>query len=134
MSRWVLLIHELPDNSWHYDWLIQPPGCMPDTPLISFRLAARPDDPAVTVFPAERVGDHRPLYLSFEGPVSGGRGSVRRVAEGHADVLRDDGVFVVMLDHARTWIGRRRMFESPEYDFHLSNGPWIGHTGECPGV
>jgi hypothetical protein len=32
--------------------------------------------------PARLLPDHRRIYLSFEGPLSGDRGSVRRVAEG----------------------------------------------------
>lgn len=31
---------------------------------------------------ARRLADHRPAYLDYEGPISGGRGTVRRVAEG----------------------------------------------------
>ena len=134
MARWVLLLHELPDRTWHYDWMIQSPGSQPDARLVSFRVSFRPDDPSITAFAAERIGDHRAEYLSFEGAVSGGRGTVRRVAEGHAEVLRDDAAFVVTLDGQRTWIGQRRAFESLEYHFHLSIGPWIGHTEECPGV
>jgi hypothetical protein len=134
MSRWVLLLHELPDRSWHYDWMIQPSGAMSDARLISFRVLARPDDPSLTDFSAERIGDHRADYLSFEGQVSAGRGRVRRVGEGQAEVLRDDVAFVVTLDDRRTWIGQRRGVESPEYHFHLSTGPWIGHTDERPGV
>jgi hypothetical protein len=32
--------------------------------------------------PARALADHRLVYLSYEGPVSGDRGEVRRVAEG----------------------------------------------------
>ena len=134
MSRWVLLIHELPDRSWHYDWMLQSPGGTQESPLISFRLAARPDDPVVSDFPAERIGDHRALYLSFEGEISGHRGSVRRVAEGHAQVLRDDETFVVVLDQSRTWVGQQRALKSPHYHFHLSIGDKIGHTDRRTGV
>lgn len=31
--------------------------------------------------------DHRKAYLTYEGPVSGERGRVRRVAEGEVEVL-----------------------------------------------
>jgi hypothetical protein len=30
----------------------------------------------------ERLPDHRPTYLTYEGPVGGDRGEVRRVADG----------------------------------------------------
>jgi hypothetical protein len=135
MSRWVLLLHELPDHSWHYDWMIQPAGAGAGARLISFRVSVRPDDPVVTEFAAERIGDHRHEYLSFEGAVSGNRGTVRRVSDGGAAIVRDDEEFVVTLDGLRTWVGQRRELESPLYHFHvsnghLSNGPEIGHTGQ----
>lgn len=31
---------------------------------------------------AERIADHRRIYLEYEGPLSGGRGEVSRVARG----------------------------------------------------
>ncbi|HVS71248.1 MAG TPA: hypothetical protein VHQ47_08335 [Phycisphaerae bacterium] len=34
--------------------------------------------------PAERIADHRVLYMTYEGAVSGGRGEVRRIAGGIA--------------------------------------------------
>lgn len=134
MGRWVLLLHELPDLSSHYDWMIQPTGDAPAAGLITFRVANRPDDPALTDFEAQRIGGHRAEYLSFEGHLTGARGTVRRVAQGQATILRDDSVFVVTLDADRTWVGQRRGFESPDYHFRLSNGPWIGHTGASPGA
>jgi hypothetical protein len=128
MSNWVLLIHELPDTSWHYDWMIQTNDDA-RAQLITFRIAARPDDPSCTDFEAVRIQDHRADYLSFEGDIQGERGRVKRVGQGRAEILRDDASFVVTLDAQRTWVGTRRGFESPEYHFHLSTEPWIGHTG-----
>ena len=99
----VQLLHELPDGSTHVDWLIaQDPDAR--SRLLAFRLPARVDrlapggdrvDPEALV--AERIGDHRAVYLSYEGPLAdapgrstdratGGqpdRGRVRRLAEGH---------------------------------------------------
>jgi DNA polymerase Ligase (LigD) len=40
--------------------------------------------------PARALADHRLVYLSYEGPVSGGRGRVRRVAEGKFQTLEWD--------------------------------------------
>ena len=129
MGRWVLLLHELPDGSSHFDWMIQPTGGGAEAALVTFRVARRPDDPSLTDFEAERVADHRAAYLSFEGQVLGGRGTVRRVAQGIATIVRDDAHFVVTLDGERTWVGARRGFEGSGYHFRLSTGPWIGHTG-----
>jgi hypothetical protein len=79
----VQLLHELPDGSWHIDWMIarDPDGAQP---LISFRLASRVDelDPHERIS-TTRLADHRPAYLDYEGPISGNRGEVRRLCAGH---------------------------------------------------
>ncbi len=129
MVPWVILLHELPDGTSHYDWLLQSSPVDRQAPLIAFRVSARPDDPGVVAFQAERIADHRPVYLSFEGEVSGGRGRVRRVGQGLAEIQRDDGVFVVSLGEDRTWIGQRAAFESPQYAFRLQSPRDLGHTG-----
>jgi hypothetical protein len=59
------------------------PGLSIACPLLS---TAEPEP-----FTAERIGDHRRLYLDYEGPISGGRGSVRRVAEGQAEIVAETG-------------------------------------------
>lgn len=38
--------------------------------------------------PARSLADHRPIYLDYEGEISGGRGTVRRLDRGqYADLL-----------------------------------------------
>jgi len=89
-GRWCLLRHDLPDGTWHLDLMIaaEPPSTASDAarPLVTLRLPARtspaPNDPDCQGFVAERIGNHRAVYLEYEGPVSGGRGSVVRLASG----------------------------------------------------
>jgi hypothetical protein len=138
MPRWVLLQHTLPDSTWHFDWLIQPSDTNPQAPLIAFRSALSPVDPAVIAFPAERIQDHRPDYLDYEGPISNNRGQVRRIAQGRARILRDDDQFHIILDEDRHWKGLRQgigagrvgmgaMGGNPVlYQFHLSDHPEFG--------
>lgn len=58
-------------------------------------LSLRPGEAAVV----RRLADHRRAYLTYEGPVSGGRGMVRRVARGTYETLDDQpGRLVVRLD------------------------------------
>jgi hypothetical protein len=85
----VLLRHVLPDGSWHVDWMLaQDPGCA--RRLVTFRLARRVDEMAAgaAALSAERLADHRSLYLDYEGPVApseaGGspRGSGTRLCRG----------------------------------------------------
>lgn len=85
----AVLRHDLPDQLGgpHFDWLIERPDApgSPNDPethsLITFRVQVRPDDPGVARFEGERLPDHRRLYLAYEGPISGGRGRVRRVMQ-----------------------------------------------------
>ena len=84
----VLLRHELLDGSWHFDWLIEPssanaaPGGPDDRVLLAFRIAHRLDLGPPSEFRAERLANHRRLYLDYEGEIAGGRGRVTRVAAG----------------------------------------------------
>ena len=80
--RTVQLRHELPDGTSHVDWMIARDRAGRE-PLISFRLPRRIDElkPGQRMA-AERLADHRPAYLDYEGPVSDEGGSVRRLAWG----------------------------------------------------
>lgn len=68
MPRFAVLIHDHP--FLHWDFLLEEEtGCQ------SWRLLS---DPAVVSgeIKAEQLPVHRLIYLDYEGPVSGGRGSV----------------------------------------------------------
>ena len=80
--RTVQLLHELADGSSHVDWMIARDSAA-EEPLISFRIQRRIDElrPGQHL-PAQRIADHRPVYLEHEGPIPGDRGSVRRLARG----------------------------------------------------
>jgi hypothetical protein len=63
-------------------------------PLVTFRVQQRVDElHAGQRLEAVRIADHRPAYLTYEGPVSGDRGTVRRLARGSVTRLdqRPDG-------------------------------------------
>ena len=56
--------------------------------LATWQLAASP--PEMTEgdeLPARRLDDHRLAYLDYEGPVSGGRGQVRRIEKGNYELV-----------------------------------------------
>jgi hypothetical protein len=78
----VQLRHDLPDGSWHVDWLIAQDRAGAAR-LIAFRVPRRLDAlaPGETV-DAVRLEDHRPVYLAYEGPISRDRGTVVRLARG----------------------------------------------------
>jgi hypothetical protein len=69
MPRFVVLEHDWPTPHW--DLLLEAGPV-----LRGWRLLAEPG--AGRAVPAEPSANHRLLYLDYEGPVSGGRGAVRR--------------------------------------------------------
>jgi len=69
MPRFVILEHDWPAPHW--DFLLEAGPA-----LRAWRLLAEPG-PGRAV-PAEPNADHRLLYLDYEGPLSGDRGTVRR--------------------------------------------------------
>jgi hypothetical protein len=79
MPRFVVLEHDWPTP--HLDFLLEAGQV-----LRAWRLLAELLDSPV---PAEANFDHRLLYLEYEGPVSGNRGSVRRWDAGTFDWLTD---------------------------------------------
>lgn len=94
--RWVLLRHELPNGTWHFDWMIEEEG---NERLVCFRVMERVDQLARGArFEGERLADHRREYLEYEGEISGGRGRVTRVAAGACGGWRagEGGASVVM--------------------------------------
>ncbi len=73
IRQFVILEHDFP--FLHWDYLIED-GEM----LASWRLMVAPGNGISAL--ATRIGDHRRHYLTYEGPVSGNRGAVRRVQAG----------------------------------------------------
>lgn len=88
----VLLRHDLPDGSHHFDFMVNldapGPGLSGKKGLRTWRVSERIDELHITAngdggfFWAEPLGDHRDIYLTFEGDIGGDRGTVKRVAEG----------------------------------------------------
>ena len=75
-TGYVILHHQL-TGSEHWDLMLERGDV-----LITWQLSAEPDQPASLPIAARRIGDHRIAYLTYEGPVSGNRGTVRRVDSG----------------------------------------------------
>jgi hypothetical protein len=73
MPRFVLLEHAW--NGVHWDFMLER-GEILRTWAIDAPIVAGQD------LPARALGNHRPIYLDYEGQVSGQRGSVRRLDSG----------------------------------------------------
>jgi DNA polymerase Ligase (LigD) len=69
MPRFVILEHDHPDLHW--DLMLEAGDI-----LQTWRLAQAPD--GSQPIDATALGDHRVVYLDYEGPVSGNRGTVKR--------------------------------------------------------
>jgi len=101
--RYVVLHHTAVAEP-HYDLMFETAR---GSGLETFRCPVWPPDVGTVVVP---LGEHRREYLDYEGPVSGGRGSVMRVAAGtYRTVSRTgdrrevelDGAVVVVFQVAR---------------------------------
>ncbi|QOJ15045.1 MAG: hypothetical protein HRU75_10485 [Planctomycetia bacterium] len=88
MLRYVLLEHDTGagdgagartgiEHGTHWDLMIERPD---GDALWTWRLDLDPR--ASGSVRSERIADHRSAYLAYEGPISDGRGCVRRVAAG----------------------------------------------------
>ena len=80
IMRYVIL-HHTGIAQPHFDLMIQPPQARA---LLTWRIISPPGEwPAAQ---AERLADHRMVYMTYEGEISGGRGFVKRVGEGEVIV------------------------------------------------
>jgi hypothetical protein len=82
MPRFAVLTHDHPVLHWD---LMLDNGEV----LRTWRLSHPPDADEDVL--AEPLPDHRRAYLDYEGPVSGGRGEVRRWDAGDFVLLEEDG-------------------------------------------
>ncbi len=80
MTRFALLTHDHPTP--HLDLLLESAGV-----LRTWRLTDWP--PSGVTISAEPLPDHRRLYLDYEGPVSGNRGTVARIDGGPCEWIED---------------------------------------------
>lgn len=96
MCRFVILAHDWPTP--HFDLLLEA-----GTVLRAWRLLGEPGTVPVS---AEPNADHRTLYLDYEGPVSGGRGTVARWDAGTFEWVEDGAARVVVELRGAKLVGR----------------------------
>ena len=109
MPRFALLEHDHP--TLHWDLLLEVGEV-----LWTWRLDAIPR--AGSPCGAARIADHRRLYLDYEGPVGGERGTVKRIAAGEfAWLEQSPGRLVVELRGAhlsgRVTVESKKLFLDP---------------------
>ena len=79
MPQFVVLDHDWPEP--HHDLLLENGAS-----LLALRLPKWPGESACV--PVRRLFDHRLIYLTYEGQISGGRGTVRRQLAGQWDLRK----------------------------------------------
>jgi len=90
MARYVVLKHETSEGT-HYDFMLEMGGALktwslPQSPRPALEMSAK------------ALGDHRLVYLEYEGPISGDRGSVSRWDRGTYEVeLQSESKLTVQL-------------------------------------
>jgi hypothetical protein len=86
--RFALSIHDSP-RGLHFDFFLEKSEV-----LKTWALPQLPE-PGCEI-PCEALADHRPIYLDYEGPISGGRGTVARWDHGTyvVELWTDDEVIV----------------------------------------
>ncbi len=110
MPRFVILEHDHP--TLHWDFMLEA-GAV----LLTWRLSSPPAPHEAVA--AEHIGDHRLIYLDYEGPVSGGRGAVTRWDSGEYVWLEEAEDWKVMQLRGRRLDGTFRLDR-------LSGGDWRG--------
>ena len=117
MPRFVVLRHES-RRGLHWDLMLET-GAV----LATWALPEEPDAPGPML--AEVLPDHRPAYLDYEGPVSGGRGSATRWDRGTCAVSQQsDAEWIVALEGERLagTATLRRLPDDPDR-WHFSYQP-----------
>lgn len=101
MPRFVVLRHELPPDSprgSHFDLMLEDGGAL--------RTWACDELPRLgQSVTADQLRDHRLAYLDYEGPVSNHRGSVKRVAGGEYELIRETAEALQVRLTGENWRG-----------------------------
>ncbi|MBX7103891.1 MAG: hypothetical protein K1X57_07410 [Gemmataceae bacterium] len=88
MPRYVILHHDWPTS--HFDLMLEVGLVLKTWRVNRVPIAGEPEQ-------AEAIDDHRLEYLTYEGPISRGRGNVRRVESGEYRDLAIAGSEVSMI-------------------------------------
>lgn len=87
------VLHHTGVDAPHYDLLFETAA---GSPLTTYRVDRWPMETGAVL--VERLADHRRIYLDYEGPISGNRGTVRRVSQGTCRLHQMEGRTLLHLD------------------------------------
>jgi hypothetical protein len=100
LRRFAVLHHAGGEGGPHFDFLFDTSNM---SSLVTFRLPEWPLTTGTT-HAALKLRDHRRIYLTYEGQISGDRGHVSRVAEGDLRVARSGASWLLSLPDARPFL------------------------------
>jgi hypothetical protein len=113
MPRFVVLEHA-GLRGVHWDFMLER-----GTVLRTWALRESPQ--AGKTIAAEALADHRLAYLEFEGPISGGRGTVTRWDQGPYELLAESPAGLELSLAGKRISGRVRLTHSSAgWEFHLA--------------
>jgi len=96
-GRRFVVLHHRTSGGQHWDLMLED-----EDRLLTWQLSTAPTQHAEPPIAARRIADHRLAYLDYEGPISGGRGSVRRIDSGKLTIVeRSADVFLLRLEGRR---------------------------------
>ncbi len=111
MPRYVVLRHDGP-RGVHWDLLLEAGGML--------RTWALEQEPAAgAAIACQALPDHRLHYLDYEGPVSGGRGTVARWDGGTYEVESESADELVVQLAGQRLVGRATLTREPD-----ESGTW----------
>lgn len=109
--RFVVLAHDEPNGGRHFDLMIaQGPA------LATWRCPVEPEKASVGPLTLKKLPDHRLHYLTYEGPISGNRGMVRRRDEGTCAILRREEAEWLVEFSGRVLNGRFQLRSTSDAD------------------
>jgi len=91
--------------------------------LATWRLTRMPAAGDAAPIAAEKLADHRKAYLTYEGPVSGDRGEVRRVDAGACEILEQSADCWRVILHGQ-WVTGEYLLQS-----HFEDRGSLAHFG-----
>jgi hypothetical protein len=107
-SRFVVQEHTTPEGV-HWDLMIEKGEA-----LTTFRLAEHPENARRCPVEAVRIFDHALRFLTYEGPVQKGAGSVRIVERGECSVCDEQETAIALDLHGTVLQGRFNLARTEE--------------------
>ena len=124
----LVLLHHTGIAHPHYDLMFE---TAPDSLLTTFRFPTLPSPKRTIV---EKLQDHRRDYLDYEGPISGGRGEVRRLMSHWCELIADrsgwiDATGMQVIDsYHLTFLDPRAPFDRQLLIIKLTSNEWQAWT------